>query len=86
MVRSSWEKYPLHAHKMIRCAFTAAPSHARVTSGENIFTFSQKIFETIFSLLTCEVIILPECAEGLSVLLLIVIPPEEGILNIFLGY
>ena len=38
------------------------------------------------ALLTCEVIILPECAEGLSVLLLIVIPSEEGKLNIFLGF
>ena len=84
MVRSSWEKYPLHAHKMIRCAFTAAPSHARVTSGENII-FTKIIFHNL-ALLTCEVIILPECAEGLSVLLLIVIPPEEGILNFFLGF
>ena len=33
-----------------------------------------------------EVIVFSEGSEGLGVLLLIVIPPEEGILNIFLGF
>ena len=53
--------------------------------GKYFYIFTKIIFHNL-ALLTCEVIILPECAEGLSVLLLIVIPPEEGILNIFLGF
>ena len=50
--------------------------------GKYFYIFTKETF----ALPTCEVIILPECAEGLSVLLLIVIPPEERILNIFLGF
>ena len=53
--------------------------------GKYFYIFTKIICHN-YTLPTCEVIILPKGAEGLSILLLIVIPPEEGILNIFLGF